>query len=127
MRFLIDCKGQKLGRISSIIALLLKGKLNSDYYPSIQTNDYIILVNTDLIILNPTNIHYLVYNPGRPGRSLKLKHNKDCLTTLTVKQAIKGMLSKKERKKLTKKLKIYRDQTHPYSSNNLKCIDLLTV
>lgn len=123
--FIIDCKGQKLGRIATVITTLLKGKLQSDYYPSIQNNDYIVLINTDLIILNPTNIHYLVYSPGRPGSSLKIKNSKDCLTTLTVKQAVKGMLSNKERKKTMRRLKIYRNESHPYPVNNLKQINFI--
>jgi large subunit ribosomal protein L13 len=33
--FIIDCKGQKLGRLATIIAALLKGKIKPHYHPSI--------------------------------------------------------------------------------------------
>jgi large subunit ribosomal protein L13 len=71
--FIIDCKGQKLGRLATIIVALLKGKVKPHYYPSIDIGDYIILINVDSIILNEDSKHYIVNNPGRPGRSLKIK------------------------------------------------------
>ena len=50
--FLIDCKGQKLGRLATIIAALLKGKIKPYYFPSIDSGDYVVLINADSIILN---------------------------------------------------------------------------
>ena len=55
--FLIDCEGQKLGRLATIIVALLKGKIKPHYYPSIDVGDYIVLVNADSIILNDVNIY----------------------------------------------------------------------
>jgi large subunit ribosomal protein L13 len=72
--FIIDCKGQKLGRLATIIVVLLKGKVKPHYYPSIDIGDYIILINADSIILNENSKHYIVNQPGRPGRSLKIKN-----------------------------------------------------
>lgn len=123
--FIIDCKGKKLGRLSTFVTALLKGKLKTEYYPSISNTDNIILINTDLILFNSINKQYLVYNPGRPGHSLKIKKNKDCLSTLVIRQAIKGMLSKKEKKKVMRRLKVFKDENHPYSYNILKEIDLI--
>ena len=77
--FIIDCKGQKLGRLATIIVALLKGKVKPHYHPSIDMGDYIILINADSIILNEDSKHYIVNKPGRPGRSLKIKNVLDCL------------------------------------------------
>jgi large subunit ribosomal protein L13 len=41
-----------LGRLATIIVTLLKGKVKPHYYPSIDTGDYIILINADLIVIN---------------------------------------------------------------------------
>ena len=38
--YLIDCKGQSLGRLATNIAELLKGKLKSQYHPSIDTGAF---------------------------------------------------------------------------------------
>jgi ribosomal protein L13 len=58
--FIIDCKGQKLGRLATIIVALLKGKIKPHYYPSIDIGDYIILINADSIIINEDSKHYIV-------------------------------------------------------------------
>jgi len=90
--FIIDCKGQKLGRLATKVVELLKGKTKSYYYPSIDVGDYIILINADSIILKENNHQFSVYNPGRPGRSLKKIYAP--LPKLTIERAIKGMFSK---------------------------------
>jgi large subunit ribosomal protein L13 len=116
--FLIDCKGQTLGRLATIITALLKGKIKPHYHPSVDIGEYIVLINADSIILNENRKHYLVYNPGRPGHSLKIKSVSDCLPKLTIERAVKGMLSKTERKRLMRRLNIYSDQNHPHQAQN---------
>ena len=116
--YLIDCKGQTLGRLATTITSLLKGKVKSQYHPSVDTGDYIILVNADLIIINETSKHYLVYNPGRPGHSLKIKNVSDCLPKLTIERAVKRMLSETESKRLMRRLRIYNDQNHQHQAQN---------
>ena len=122
--YIIDCKGQTLGRLATTITSLLKGKLKPQYHPSVDTGDYIILVNADSIVLNENNKHYLVYNPGRPGRSLKIKNVSDCLPKLTIERAVKRMLSKTETKRLMRRLKIYNDQNHLHQAQNPIKIDI---
>jgi large subunit ribosomal protein L13 len=122
--FLIDCKGQTLGRLATIITTLLKGKIKPHYYPSIDIGDYIVLINADSIILNENSKHYLVYNPGRPGHSLKIKNVSDCLPKLTIERAVKGMLSQAETKRLMRRLNIYNDHNHPHQSQNPIKIDI---
>jgi len=116
--FIIDCKGQKLGRIATIIATLLKGKVKPQYHPSVDIGDYIILVNANSILINENSQHYIVSNPGRPGRSLKIKNVSDCLPKFTIERAVKGMLAETEKKRLMRRLKIYNDQSHPHQAQN---------
>jgi large subunit ribosomal protein L13 len=116
--YLIDCKGQTLGRLATTITSLLKGKVKSQYHPSVDTGDYIILVNADSIIINETSKHYLVYNPGRPGHSLRIKNVSDCLPKLTIERAVKRMLSETESKRLMRRLRIYNDQNHQHQAQN---------
>jgi large subunit ribosomal protein L13 len=122
--FIIDCKGQSLGRLATTITTLLKGKIKPQYHPSVDTGDYIILVNADSIVINENSKHYLVYNPGRPGSSLKIKNVSDCLPKLTIERAVKRMLSQTETKRLMRRLKIYSDQNHLHQAQNPIQIDL---
>jgi large subunit ribosomal protein L13 len=116
--FLIDCKGQKLGRLATMIASILKGKRKPHYFPSIDIGDYVILVNADEIIVNEENKHYIVNNPGRPGKSLKIKKISDCLPKFTIEKAVKGMLSETEKKRLIRRLYIYNDNQHNHQAQN---------
>lgn len=112
--FLIDCEGQTLGRLATIVAGLLKGKVKPYYHPSVDIGDYVILINADLIVLNEKSTHYFVSNPGRPGSSLKIRQVIDCLSQVIIEKAIKGMLSKTETKKLMRRLNIYSGAQHPH-------------
>lgn len=114
--FIIDCKGQKVGRLATIIVELLKGKIKSHYYPSIDVGDYIILLNANKIIVNKNSKHYIVNKPGRPGCALKIRNVIDSLPKLTIERAVKGMLSETESKRLMRRLNIYNSQDHPHSA-----------
>lgn len=123
--FLIDCKGQKLGRLATIITALLKGKIKPHYLPSIDVGDSIILINADSIILNQEKKHYIVNKPGRPGHSLKIKKVSDCLPKFTIERAVKGMLSETETKRLMRRLNIYNDDNHPHQAQTPIEINIL--
>ena len=122
--FVIDCKDQKLGRLATILVALLRGKIKPHYHPSIDTGDYIILLNADLIILNPDAKQYIVSNPGRPGHSLKIKNVSDCLPKFVIQRAVKGMLSETETKRLMRRLRIYSDNNHEHQAQNPVTIDI---
>jgi large subunit ribosomal protein L13 len=122
--YIIDCKGQTLGRLATVITSLLKGKIKPQYHPSVDTGDYIILVNADSIVINQNSKHYLVSHPGRPGHSLKIKNVSDCLPKFTIERAVKRMLSQTETKRLMRRLKIYNDQNHIHQAQNPIEIDI---
>ena len=122
--FIIDCKGQQLGRLATIIAALLKGKVKPHYSPSIDIGDYIILINAEAILINENSKHYIVNNPGRPGHSLKIKNVSDCLPRFTIERAVKGMLADSEKKRLMRRLKIFNDQNHDHKAQNPIEIDI---
>lgn len=124
--FIIDCKGQKLGRLATIIVALLKGKIKPHYHPSVDVGDYIILINANSIILNEDSKHYIVNKPGRPGRSLKIKNVLDCLPKLTIERAVKGMLSESETKRLMRRLKIFNSHDHSHKAQAPIEIDIST-
>ena len=122
--FVIDCKGQKLGRLATIIAALLKGKGKPHYSPSVDIGDYVILINAESIIINEQSKHYIVNNPGRPGHALTIKNVSDCLPKFTIQRAVKGMLAESETKRLMRRLKIFNDQNHTHTAQNPIEIDI---
>jgi large subunit ribosomal protein L13 len=122
--FIIDCKDQKLGRLATIIAALLKGKVKPQYSPSIDIGDYVILINAESILINEQTKHYIVNHPGRPGHALKIKNVSECLTKFTIERAVKGMLAESETKRLMRRLKIFNDQNHTHTAQNPIEIDI---
>lgn len=122
--FVIDCKNQKLGRLATIIVVLLKGKIKSYYHPSIDVGDYVILINAESIIVNKESKHFIVNKPGRPGRSLKIRNVVDSISKLNIERAVKGMLSKNEKNCLMRRLNIYNNEIHPHLAQNPVEIDL---
>ena len=122
--YVIDCSGQTLGRLATVITGLLKGKNKSQYHPSVDTGDYVVLINAEEIVVNETAKHYIVRNPGRPGRSLKIRNVVDCLPRFTIERAVKRMLSQTEAKRLMRRLKIYNGNDHVHQAQNPIEIDV---
>lgn len=116
--FIIDCKGQKLGRLATMIAALLRGKMKPHYSPSFDIGDYVILINAESILINEDTKQYIVNNPGRPGHALKIKNVSECLPKFIIERSIKGMLGESEKKRLMRRLKIFNDQNHAHQAQN---------
>lgn len=115
--FLIDCKEQNLGRLSSIVISLLTGKFKPYYFPSLDIGDYVILINVNFLIINPKMEHFYVFSPGRPGHSLKKLF--DPIPKQIVETCIRSMISEHNLKnKLTKRLKVYTNSNHPHQAQN---------
>ena len=122
--FIIDCKDQKLGRIATVIATLLKGKVKPYYFPSIDTGDYVILINAESILINENATHHIVNKPGRPGSALKIKNVADCLPKFTIERAVKGMLTQSEKKRVMRRLRIFNDENHTHVAQNPIKVDV---
>lgn len=122
--FIIDCKDQKLGRIATVIATLLKGKVKPYYFPSIDTGDYVILINAESILINENATHHIVNKPGRPGSALKIRNVADCLPKFTIERAVKGMLTQSEKKRVMRRLRIFNDENHTHVAQNPIKIDV---
>nr|YP_009497786.1 ribosomal protein L13 [Acanthoceras zachariasii]AWT40499.1 ribosomal protein L13 [Acanthoceras zachariasii] len=120
--YIIDCKGKQLGRISSSIVGLLCGKIKPSYHPAFDTGDYVILVNADDLSLDRKTERFYVFNPGRPGKSLKKLING--LPQRIIENCIYKMMPNGVAKKdLAQRLKIYKGSQHPHQAQNPIYID----
>ena len=48
---IIDADGLTLGRVSTVVANLLRGKHKAIYTPHVDTGDFVIIVNADKIVV----------------------------------------------------------------------------
>ena len=49
--FVVDAAGKTLGRLSTEVATLLRGKHKPTYTPHVDTGDYVIVINASEIVL----------------------------------------------------------------------------
>nr|QCI04668.1 ribosomal protein L13 [Apoglossum ruscifolium] len=119
--YIIDATNETLGRLSSKVSYLLRGKNNNQYTPYIKSNIYIIIINSKLIRITGNKKQQKTYkrHSGRPG-GLKievLEKLQQRLPNRIIEKSIKGMLPKNTLgRKLFTQLKIYPNDIHPHSS-----------
>jgi large subunit ribosomal protein L13 len=115
--YVIDCKGKQLGRISSSIIGLLSGKIKTYYHPAYDTGDYVILINAEALTIERHIERIHVFQPGRPGSSLKKIVNG--LPEQIIEKCIFGMMPNGVAKRsLHKRLKVYQGSQHPHIAQN---------
>ena len=119
--YVIDATDIPLGRVASQVAAILRGKNKPIYTPHVDTGDYVIVINTDKMVLTGNKLtqkHYYRHS-GVPG-GLKDVLYKDLMATksdFALEKAVKGMLPKNSLgKKMFMKLKVYKGNEHPHSA-----------
>lgn len=118
----VDAEGQVLGRLASEVAAILRGKNKPEFTPSVDTGDFVVVVNADKVIVKgkskPIQKKYYRHS-GYPG-GLKEKTLKTLLAenpVRVVEQAVFGMLPhNKLGSKLQRKLNVYAGPEHPHTA-----------
>ena len=122
--YVIDCKDKQLGRLASTIVPLLTGKSKSIYHPSVDVGDYVILINSEYLKLDRDVERFHVYEPGRPGSSLKRLVN--IVPKRIIENCVFNMLPNGFPKKhLVKRLKVYQGDQHPHVAQDPKQLNIL--
>ncbi|MBM7601777.1 large subunit ribosomal protein L13 [Virgibacillus halotolerans] len=113
----VDAEGQRLGRLASEVAAILRGKHKPTYTPHADTGDNVIIINAEKIELTGNKINDKMYyrHSGYTG-NLK-ERNADEMRTRYPEQmielAVKGMLPKGPLgRKMGKKLHVNRGSEH---------------
>jgi large subunit ribosomal protein L13 len=115
--YVVDAEGIALGRLASKVAAILRGKNKPTFTPNVDTGDYVIIVNTDKVILTGKKAEkkYFTYHTGHIG-GLKQIQYKTLLATksdVAVFEAVEGMLPKNSLgRQMIKKLKVYKGPDH---------------
>lgn len=119
--YVVDAAGQTLGRVSSEIAKVLRGKNKPIYTPHIDTGDYVIVINAEKIKVTGKKLDQKIYfsHSDYPGgvrettlREMLAKKPADVITL-----AVKGMLPKGPLgKSMLDKLHVYAGAEHPHAA-----------
>jgi len=119
--WIVDAEGKNLGRLSSRIAIVLRGKDKPQYTPHVDTGDFVIVVNAGKVAVTGNKLLNKRYyrHSGRPGglKSRTLGEMLEKRPTEVVRHAVKGMLPKNRlaAHQLTK-LKVYASSEHPHKA-----------
>lgn len=129
--FVIDAAGKTLGRLSTEVSKLLRGKEISYFTPGVDQGNFVVILNANKIIVTGKKEEQKLYyrNSQRPG-SLKIetfKQVKERVPTRILEKAIWGMLPKGVLgREYYRRLYIYCDDKINYvkSNNESKVIPL---
>jgi large subunit ribosomal protein L13 len=118
-----------LGRVATEIANVLRGKNKPTFTPSVDTGDFVIVVNAEKIALTGKKFSDKTYysHSGYVGGLKEISAAKliEKKPEDLLKKAVKGMLPKnKLARHMLKKLKIYAGEAHPHAAQNPKNLNI---
>lgn len=127
--YVIDATGHTLGRLSSEIAKILRGKNKPIFTPHIDTGDYVIVINAEKIAVTGKKMdqkiyyHHSDYVGGMKQRTLaQLLQKKPCDV---ISLAVKGMLPKGPLgRAMLKKLYVYAGAEHKHQAQQPEVLEI---
>lgn len=127
--FVVDVAGKNLGRVSSEIAKILRGKNKPIYTPHEDTGDYVIVVNAEKITVTGRKLDQKIYyNHSDYVGGMKETDLKTMLAKKperVIELAVKGMMPKGPLgRKMIKKLFVYAGPDHPHQAQKPEAIEL---
>ena len=119
--YVIDAEGKTLGRLSSEVAAILRGKNKVTYTPHVDTGDYVIVINASKIHFTGNKERDKMYyrHSNHPGgiKSISAGELKANNPERLLENSIKGMLpSTRLGEKQGKKLFVYGGAEHPHAA-----------
>lgn len=127
--YVVDAAGQTLGRLSSEIASILRGKHKPTFTPHVDTGDHVIIINAEKIELTGKKLTDKIYyrHSQFPG-GLKSRTALEMRTNYPEKMlelAIKGMLPKGSLgRQISKKLHVYAGSEHQHQAQQPEVYEL---
>lgn len=127
--YVVDVSGMALGRAASQIATILRGKNKPTYTPNVDTGDFVIVINSDKIVLTGKKLdqkmlrHHSLY----PGGLKEMPYRKAMAvkSDFVFYEAVRRMLpSGVLGRKMLKKLKIYKGSEHNNEAQKPEVLEL---
>ncbi|MGF9966578.1 50S ribosomal protein L13 [Bacillus rhizoplanae] len=127
--YVVDAEGKTLGRLSTEVASILRGKNKPTFTPHIDTGDHVIIINAEKVHLTGNKLNDKIYyrHTNHPG-GLKQRTALEMRTNYPVQMlelAIKGMLPKgRLGRQMSKKLNVYAGSEHPHQAQKPEVYEL---
>ncbi|AUJ31341.1 50S ribosomal protein L13 [Liquorilactobacillus nagelii] len=127
--YLVDATDVPLGRLSAVVASVLRGKNKPTFTPNVDTGDFVIIINADKVALTGRKAERKIYyhHTDHPGglksRTAGDYRQKDPEKLLTL--SIKGMMPKGSLGRAQmKKLRVYRGENHQHTAQQPEVLDI---
>lgn len=126
----VDATDLPLGRLSSEVAKVLRGKTKPEYTPHVDCGDHVVIVNADKVRLTGRNkptqlVHH--WHTGYPGGLKSISAEKELdgeNPERVVERAVKRMLPKTPLgRAMFKKLHVYASAEHPHEAQKPTTVD----
>ena len=119
--YVVDAAGLPLGRVASKVASVLRGKNKPTYTPNVDCGDFVIVLNSDKIVLTGKKYEdkFYRYHTGYIGGLKEISYKKLMAekSDVALYEAIKGMLPKNSLgRSMIKKLKIFKGEEHNHAA-----------
>lgn len=130
--YVVDATEQRLGRLATEIATILRGKNKPTYTPHMDTGDFVVVVNAEKIVVTGRKSEQKLYrrHSGRPGgmKTETFNQLKVRIPERIIEQAVKGMLPKNSLgRQLFTKLKVYTGNDHPHDAQKPETLTINTI
>lgn len=127
--YIVDAQDAVLGRLSTKIANVLRGKNKPTFTPSVDTGDFVIVINAEKIALTGRKLADKIYynHSGYVGGLKEISAGKllEKKPEDLIKKAVKGMLPhNKLSRHMLSKLKVYAGGDHPHAAQQPKALTL---
>ena len=125
--FVVDAKGQVLGRLATRNARVLLGKHKPTFTPGVEMGDYVVVLNATNVKVTGTktssrlNSKMYYRHSGYPGglKSISLRDQLRARPERVLRAAVWGMLPHNRMgRQLLRRLKVYAGSDHPHSMQN---------
>ncbi|NJN21909.1 MAG: 50S ribosomal protein L13 [Leptolyngbya sp. RL_3_1] len=130
--YVVDAADQRLGRLATEIAQILRGKHKPTYTPNMDTGDFVVVINAEKVTVTGNKREEKLYrrHSGRPGgmKTETFAKLQSRVPERIIEQAVKGMLPKTILgRKLFTKLKVYAGAEHPHQAQSPETLVIQTV
>jgi large subunit ribosomal protein L13 len=121
--YVVDAEDLVLGRLSTEVARILRGKHKPIFAPHVDCGDHVVIVNAAKVVLtsNKTEQKLIWRHSGYPGGIKSRTYGDEMARSPedAVRRTIRGMLPKNRLgRQMLKKLKVYSGPTHPHAAQN---------
>ena len=119
--YVVDATDAILGRLSSQVATILRGKNKPEFTPNVDCGDFVIVINCNKVRLTGKKLEqkYYRHHTGYIGGLKEVQYKKIMQEKpeFAVYKAVKGMLPKNSLgEAMLTKLRVYAGSEHPHSA-----------